>query len=112
MNALNRRDFLKLAGLVLASGALLPAYRTMEKDVPLVTDPQIRFAGKLIRGTSQGVIFSSSDEGMTWKELIKLGDAHAVLQLVEKDKQIYANLSIGAHDFWLRSTDAQKWFTV
>ena len=110
MNALNRKDFLKIAGLVFASGAVLPA--AIQKSIELVADPQIRFGRDLIRGTAQGAILSSSDEGSTWKQIANLGKSNTVLQLVEKDQEIYANLSLGSLDFWLKSADAQTWFTV
>ena len=112
MNTLNRRDFLKFAGLVLATGTVLPVQRSIAQGAQLPANPQIRFGRNLIRGTSYGVILSSSDEGSTWKELASFGECHAVLQFAEKNKQIYANLGLGSRDFWLRSVDAQRWFTV
>lgn len=112
MNALNRRDFLKFAGLVFAASAALPAHQTFGQGVQLFADPQIRFGRNLIRGTAYGAILSSSDEGTTWKQVANLGERHAVLRLTQKNEQIYANMSLGSHDFWLRSADAQKWFTV
>lgn len=112
MNTFNRRDFLKFAGLVLASSALLSTYPAIENGVQLLADPQIRFGKYLIRGTAYGVILSSSDEGNTWKELARFGECQAVLQFAQKGEQIYANLGMGSHDFWLRSADGQKWLTV
>ncbi len=111
MNTLNRRDFLKFAGLVLASG-VLPAYPTIKDGVRLFADPQIRFGSNLIKGTAYGAILASSDEGMTWKQVANLGENHAVLQLAQKGKQIYANMNVSGHDFWLHSTDAQRWLTA
>ena len=112
MNTLNRRDFLKLAGLVFASGTVLSAHQTLARGVQLFADPQIRFGKSLLRGTAYGAILSSLDEGMTWTEVARFGEHHAVMQLVERNKQVYANLSFDSHDFWLRSADAQKWLTV
>ncbi len=112
MNALNRRDFLKFAGLVLAAGAVLPAHQRLEQGARIFSDPQIRFGRNLVRGTAYGAILCSSDEGSTWRQVANLGDNHAVLQLVERNKQVYANLSLGSHDFWLRSADTQRWLTA
>src|SRR5512136_2715626 len=100
MNTLNRRDFLKFAGLAFASGVMLPAHQTIEQGVQLFAEPQIRFGRNLIRGTVHGAILSSSDEGMTWKQVANLGERHAVLQLTQKNEQIYANMSLNSHDFW------------
>ncbi len=112
MNTFSRRDFLKLAGIGLVSGAVLSTPGAVEHGVQLFADPQIRFGRNLIKGTAYGVILSSSDEGKTWKEVAKLGEYHAIMQLAQKNKQVYAKLSIGNHDFWLRSADTQKWFTA
>ncbi len=111
MNTLNRRDFLKFAGLVLASG-VLPAYPTIKDGVRLFADPQVRFGSNLIKGTTYGAILASSDEGKTWKQVANLGEQHAILQLEQKGGQIYANMSLGSHDFWLKSADACKWLTA
>ncbi len=111
MNTLNRRDFLKFAGLILASG-VLPAYPSIKDGARLFADPQIHFGRNLIKGTAYGTILSSSDEGKTWKQVANLGECHAVLRLAQKSGQIYANMSLGSHDFWLRSADACKWLTA
>jgi hypothetical protein len=112
MNTFNRRDFLKLTGLVMASGAVLSAPQAIEYGVQLFADPQIRFGGSLIRGTAHGIILSSSDDGVTWNRLVNLGEGYTVLQFAQKEAQIYANLSTDSHDFWLKSADGQKWYTV
>jgi len=112
MNTFNRRDFLKLTGLVMASGTVLSAPRAIEYSVQLFADPQIRFGSNLIRGTAHGTILLSSDDGATWNQLVNLGEGYTILQFAQKDEQIYANLSIGSDDFWLKSADGQKWYTV
>ena len=112
MSTFSRRDFLKFAGLAFAASVVLPTQRTFGQDVPLISDPQMRFGRSLIRGTPWGAILSSSDEGVTWKELARLGENHPVLQFVEKSGQIYANLGLRHQDFWLRSNDAQRWFSA
>jgi hypothetical protein len=112
MNAFNRRDFLKLAGVVFASGAVLPTYPTIENSVRLLADPQIRFGKVLLRGTAHGTIFSSGDEGNTWKQLANFGEDHPVLQFAQTGEQVYANIGLGSYGFWLGSADARRWFTV
>ncbi|RPJ26490.1 MAG: hypothetical protein EHM33_11380 [Chloroflexi bacterium] len=112
MNTFNRRDFLKLTGLVLASSLVLPKSQAIENGTQLFADPQIRFGKVLIRGTAHGRILSSTDDGNTWETFANLGEQHAVLQFTQKDEKIYANLGAGIHDFWLKSADAQKWFAV
>ncbi len=112
MNTLSRRDFLKFAGLAIASGTVLSAPGILEQGAQLIADPQIRFGRNLIRGTAYGAILSSSDEGRTWKQVANLGQRHAVLQLTQKNGLIYANMSLGTHDFWLKSVNTQKWFAM
>jgi hypothetical protein len=112
MNPLNRRDFLKLTGLVLSAGAVLSTTQAIEHGARLFADPQILFDKDLIRGTSDGTILSSSDDGKTWNKLVGFGKCHPILQLAQKDEQIYADLSLGSHHFWLRSADGREWFTV
>lgn len=112
MNTFNRRDFLKFAGFVLASGALLRAYPTIENGVQFFADPQVRLGNYLMRGTVDGSILSSDNEGQTWQKLVSFGEPHAILQLEQKNERIYANLSLHSQEFWLQSADGQKWYTV
>jgi len=112
MNTLDRRQFLKLTGLVLASGVVLSAPQAFKAGVRLFSEPQIRFGRHLIRGTAHGTILSSSDEGKTWEKLVSFGEHHSILQLVQHEAEIHANLGLGSHDFWLRSADGQKWYIV
>jgi hypothetical protein len=109
---LNRRDFLKFTGLVLASGVVLSTHQAIERGFQLFADPQIRFGSNLFRGTSQGAILSSNDDGKTWNKLVGFGEYHPILQFTQKNEQIYANLGAGRYDFWLRSADGREWFTV
>jgi hypothetical protein len=109
---LNRRDFLKFTGIVLASGVVLSNHQAIEQVFRLVVDAQIRFGKQLLRGTSEGTILSSSDDGATWNKLVGFGEAHPILQFEQRDEQVYANLGVGSHNFWLRSHDGRKWFTV
>lgn len=112
MNTMSRRDFLRFAGLMFVSGLALPACQAIEQEAGTSTNPQIRFGKYLLQGTACGALLGSSDQGTTWQELVRFGESHAVLQLVEKNKQVYAHLSLDPHDFWLRSADVRKWFTV
>jgi photosystem II stability/assembly factor-like uncharacterized protein len=112
MKTLHRRDFLKLAGLASASGVILLAPQVSKHAAGLFADPQIRFGRFLIRGTSHGTILSSSDDGKNWNQLVSFGGRHVINELLQRDEQIYAKLSLGRHDFWLRSADGRTWFTV
>ena len=112
MNTLNRRDFLKLTGLVVASGVMLSAYQAFEHGGWLLADPQVRFGKSLIRGNSHGDILSSSDEGKTWNKLVGFGEHNKVIQLMQNGEQIYANLGPDNDGFWLKSADGQKWYIV
>lgn len=109
---LSRRDLLKLTGFVSASGTALSVIGAIEHGIRLFADPQISFNGMLIRGTAQGVILSSIDDGKSWQELANLGDQQSITQLEQADGQLYANLSLGGYRFWLKSLDGKRWLTV
>lgn len=109
MDILNRREFLKLTGLAFASSVMLPTHRVLEHRL---ANPQIRFDGNLLRGTSDGTILISNDNGKTWSKLVNFGDHQTVIQLLQKNGLIFVNLGLGSYDFWLKSADGQKWLTV
>lgn len=109
---LSRRDFLKVTGFVSTSGTALSVTGALEQSFRLFADPQISFGGMLIRGTAQGIILSSKDDGKTWQSLVNFGKQQSITQLEQKNGQLYANLSLDGHQYWLKSLDGKRWLTV
>lgn len=77
---MRRRDFLKLAGTGLAAVGTLPA------STPLLASwflaPQTAFGDTLLRGTQNGQILQSPDEGQTWRPVFSFGSHCSVCNLV------------------------------
>lgn len=109
-----RRDFLKVLGTGLASVWALSA-----SSAPLTSwllAPQLAgqttFGSSLLRGTQNGQIFQSLDQGQTWQVRVSFGAHCAIRNLFTQDGQIYAQLALAGHNFWLISKDAQTWRTL
>lgn len=114
MKKMTRRDFLKVCGVgagimsvhVVSSGPenALGWLQTFAAGV------QTRLGNTLIRGTSDGRVFASKDEGKTWALLVNLGSENAVEALVTTmDNHLLARVQHRGHVFWLRSSDGQRW---
>lgn len=110
-SGLQRRDFLKLMGAGLASGWVLSA-----SSAPFAgwfAAPQVNFgAAGLLRGSQNGQIFQSLDQGKTWQLLASLGEHLTIINLVTRAGQVYVKMSLAGNPFWLVSSDAKTWRTA
>lgn len=104
---MNRRSFLigtaKVA-LGVAVAAALPGN--------VYAEPQARAFGRLYKGTFDGRILESLDNGQTWQRVMNFGPHLVVWQVREKSGQLYAQIGLQRHSFWLKSADARQWVTV
>ena len=113
-NTIQRRDFLKLMGASLASLWLLSA-SSSPLTVPFLTaqlPAQTAFGEKLLRGTQDGQIFQSLDQGQTWQVLASFGSHCAIRDLISQNGQLYARLALAGHTFWISTADALTWRTL
>lgn len=109
MNALSkfsRRDFLKLAAVGVGGGAACYLFGSVAFGHQ---EALARFAGRLLRGTSDGQVLFSLDEGENWQTLADFGPAIEFLQFVHNDASLLARVAFQGHVFWLRSEDGARW---
>jgi len=109
-----RRDFLKLMAAGLASTWALSASSAPLTNwflSPAMT-AQTTFGSLLLRGTSNGQIMQSQDQGKSWQLLIAFSEHFDVRSLVTKDGQVFAQMAVSGHTFWLSSQDAKTWRTL
>jgi len=109
-----RRDFLKVMGAGLASAWALSAASapvTSWFGFPQLV-AQTAFGSSLLRGTQDGKVFQSLDQGQTWQLLASFGSHCAVNNLLTRSGQLYIQLAVAGHTFWLSSTDARSWRTL
>ncbi len=105
----SRRSFLKLSSM--AAGALLfiprPAPGT-ERSFTAYTEA----LGKKYRGTRDGRVLESVDNGRTWRQVANFG-SHCMVQTLSLARgQIRAQIRVAGYPFWLISKDARVWYTV
>lgn len=72
---------------------------------------QIEFKGKLLKGTEDGQIQSSDDNGLTWTDLVDFGPDCQVQGLYQSRNLVFARINYLGHTFVLRSTDGEKWLS-
>ena len=101
-----RRDFLKLSGL--AAGAMM----LLAVQGKLDLEPQIRYLDALVRGTFDGRILASLDDGQNWIKLIDFGEQLSVVHLAESRGRLMVVLDMGGRMFNLHSVDGRKWHTA
>ena len=109
---MNRRSFLigiakvTLSGIAVAAlpGSLMAAVR--------LADPEAIALGKLFKGTRNGRVLESLDGGQTWQPRANFGKHCAVLALVERQGQLWAQIGLQGYSFFLTTSDARTWYTV
>lgn len=95
---MNRRDFLKVGGLL--SAAFLLQSSSFGKMAPLIIEAQA--GGKLFRGSDDGKILISHDSGGTWQLHTNFGPMIDILDLtVNLQGQLFAQLGFKGHRFEL-----------
>jgi hypothetical protein len=111
---MRRRDFLKAMGVGMASVAVLTTTSEPVKEWFLSSflTVQTTFGNSLLRGTLDGRIFRSLDDGHTWEKVFFFGSHCAIDSLLTQNGQAFARLSVAGCPFWLHSTDAKTWRTV
>lgn len=73
---------------------------------------ELAFQGRLLRGTPDGQVHESRDDGKTWQKTADFGSQCAVQALLERGGQVYAKISLRNFSFLLKSADAQVWRTA
>ena len=107
----SRRTFLQTAGLA-ASAAFAASLPTLHVSAAGPQAITARLFGRQYRGTSDGYIFESLDDGRSWQQVAKFGPQCAILALNEHQGTAYAQVGVGAHQFVLTSADAHRWHSA
>ena len=107
MTNMTRRGFIKLTAV---SAGVIAAYPLLEKFTHLY--PQVKFKNLLFRGTFNGLVQASDDNGKTWLNKMDFGNEIQIIDLIAEDEKMLARLGINEHSFRLSSEDGQKWITM
>jgi len=107
---LNRRDFLKIS-------SLLPAFFFVQLHPigkAIHSPVEVEAQGKLYRGTHDGHIHVSHDNGMVWQRHIWLGADYSIEQLfLDQSNQVRAQVGFAGRSFELvLSNNGSVWQTV
>ena len=107
---MNRRDFLKV-GAVLSAAVLVPLNVAGSLAGSLT---EVRHGDRLYRGTSEGELYMSEDEGQTWNLHTSFGSGLSVEHLwVNFWGQLQARLGIAGHSFELSlAKEGKIWRTM
>jgi hypothetical protein len=108
---MNRRDFLKLSGLVSVAG--LVQFNPLGKLV-MNRPVEAEAGGKLYRGTYDGKVYISENAGKSWQLHTDFGAGISILDLaVDALENIHARLAFGEHSFRLAlSPNSKNWKTA
>jgi hypothetical protein len=107
---MNRRELLTLtarAAMVVAASAIAPAIAG--RAAPVV---QAETGGRLLRGTPDGRLLQSEDQGKTWQVIAKFGEHCAIRHIEAHHAAITLGLEVQGHHFTLHSTGSNKWYTA
>ena len=112
---MNRRDFLKLAAV--GSLAVLTAQfgRKFSSVFPGVVssgDFAASLGGKLFKGTADGRILASTDDGLSWRCCADFGGNARVRDLYASGGRLFAEIGIPGGTFELASADGIRWRTI
>jgi hypothetical protein len=109
---MNRRDFLKISGLLSASLFIpfSPILISLSKNRPV----ELESGGMIFRGTPAGEIQTSRDGGRTWQLHTRLGSQYAIIDLYsDPSERVHATASFEGRSFGLLlSKDKKYWMTV
>ena len=107
---MNRRDFLKV-GTVLLAAFLVPLHATSSRASPPL---EARSGDKLYRGTSDGKIYVSANQGKHWQLHTNFGSAFSIFDLAADYKeQVHAQLGFAGYSFELAlAQEGNIWRTV
>lgn len=107
MTNMTRRGFIKLTAV---STGVVFAYPLIDKIAHLY--PPVQFKNLLFRGTLNGVVQASEDNGKTWSKKMDFGNEIQIIDLINDNEKLVVSLGIGGHSFKLSSDDGQKWMTI
>lgn len=102
----SRRDFLKAAGVV-AGGTAIAAWLPGLLNSPVLA----KWRGWLLRGTADGQIHLSEDDGHTWRKTADFGPDCRVRRIRASRGQVTAQLEFQGRPFVLVSNDSYTWYT-
>jgi hypothetical protein len=104
---LTRREFLKVAGI---STSILASYPIIKHAINLF--PEIRFGERIFRGTFDGIIQSSLNDGQTWEKMMNFGSHIQVVDFKIDRDLLIADLKLGHNGFQVVTQDGHIWKTV
>ncbi|PKO05079.1 MAG: hypothetical protein CVU41_13645 [Chloroflexi bacterium HGW-Chloroflexi-3] len=104
---ITRREFLQVAGI---SATVLIGYPFIKQTINLF--PQIKFRERIFRGTFDGIIKSSMDDGQSWENMMNFGSHIQVVDFKTNHDKLIAKLKLGHHDFLVESLDGRIWKTI
>ena len=107
---MNRRNFLKVGGLLTAALAVQVSSLTNAHSAPVAAGAQ----AKIYRGASGGSILVSADAGQTWKLHTAFGTEFRILGLsTDRSERLRAALGYRGHAFALTlAPDGERWQTT
>jgi hypothetical protein len=105
-----RREFLKLTGLL--SAVLFIQMNALGKATFLPVE--VESQGKLFRGTSDGKIYVSANQGKHWQLHTNFGSEFSIFDLATDYKeQVHAQLAFTGYSFGLAlDHDGKNWRTI
>jgi hypothetical protein len=108
---MNRRDFLKISGLL--SAALFIKFDSLFKtanNLPV----ELNSNGVIFRGTHSGEIQTSTDGGRTWQLHTRFGSQYAIIDLFSDTSQrVHAKVAFAGRNFDLvLAKDKKNWITA
>ena len=111
---MDRREFMRgLAGASLIGLAVLAvpmhAAAAGAASSPTLDSPRL---GRLLRGTTDGLILESIDRGATWQTTAKFGSHCSIESLRERQGLVHAKVAVGGSSFVVASADARRWLTT
>ncbi|MFC1997298.1 twin-arginine translocation signal domain-containing protein [Chloroflexota bacterium] len=107
--SLNRRDFLKIAGIAAGTAVSAYVFASFELKNP---SAQLKRNGELVnfKGTTSGKIFESLDNGETWSVSADFGKDCAVRTVRSNSAGLLAEIEYEGFHFKLQSSDGRTWF--
>ena len=112
---MNRRDFLKLAGVgslaVIANQFIRKFSFVFPEDV-FPGDFMVSLGGKLFKGTADGRVLASADGGLSWHSSANFGGQSQVKNLSVSGGRLFAEIGIPGGTFELVSVNGTVWRTL
>ncbi len=97
-----------LAGMAVQSSTVRSVAAAVLRPLPV----ELTFRGGLLRGTADGRVLESRDNGQNWQETAFFGSHCAVVDLMERNGRVYAKIGLRNLTFTLSSPDARVWRTL